>query len=163
MARHLGLATFALALGLVPATSAGAAASLSGTYEGKLSCKGLAGGAASKAKQDIVIAVSEDPIGFNMEIHAGATQIGADLRGFVMDDAGKPDRAKLFGIDCSMEVISLSSLTLIADAVAKEGSEKATLKGSLTDTAGKTQILDCTFSVKRTGVAPPKIDGCPIN
>ena len=132
LARSLGFASIAVAL----ASAAGAADNLSGTYDGKLSCKGLVAGAPTKTKQDITIAVSENKIGFAMRIDAGATQIGQALRGDVMDDTAKPDRAKLFGVDCDMNAVSLSNLTLIADAVAKEGNEKATLKGSLTDTTG---------------------------
>ena len=156
LARSLGFASIALAL----ATAAGAADTLTGSYEGKLTCKGLVAGAPTKTKQDITIALSENKIGFAMRINAGATQIGEALRGDVMDDTAKPDRAKLFGVDCDMDLVSLRNLTLIADGVAKEGSDKATLKGSLTDTTGGTQILDCTFSVKRTSATPPKFEGC---
>jgi hypothetical protein len=151
-----------IVLGLALASAAGAAEDLSGSYAGKLSCKGLANGAAEKAKQDVTIDVVEDPIGFNLQIRAGATPIGDFVRGFVMDDVAKPDRAKLFGVDCDMNLVSLSNLTLIADAVAKAGSDKATLKGSLTDTTDKTRILDCTFSVKRTSPTAPKLLGCII-
>jgi hypothetical protein len=158
LARSLGFAS--AAFGIALATSAGAADNLTGSYEGKLTCKGLVAGAAAKTKQDVTIAVSESKIGVALKITAGATEIGDALRAFVMDDAGKPDRAKVFGVDCDMDLVSLSNLTLIADAVAKEGSDKATLKGALTDTTGKTQILDCTFSAKRTSTAPPKFEGC---
>jgi hypothetical protein len=34
------------------------------------------------------------------------------------------------------------------------------LKGSLTVTTGGTQILVCTFSVKRTSPTPAKFEGC---
>ena len=160
MARYSRWTVLALALAL--AAPAGAADVLTGSYAGKLSCKGLADGVAEKTKQDITIDVTEDIVGFNLQIRAGATQIGDFVRGFVMDDSAKPDRAKLFGVDCDMNLVQLSNLTLIADAVAKAGSEKATLKGSLTDTTGKTRILDCTFSVKRTSVTPAKFEGCII-
>jgi hypothetical protein len=160
LVRDLGIAGAALGLVVALATSAGAADVLTGSYAGKLTCKGLVAGAPAKTKQDITIAVSDSKIALAMEIRSGATQIGDALRGFVMDDSGKPDRAKLFAVDCDMNLVSLSNLTLIADAVAKEGSDKATLKGALTDTTGKTQILDCTFSVKRTSTAPPKFEGC---
>jgi hypothetical protein len=160
LARSLASASTVLGFGIALATSAGAAASLTGTYEGKLSCKGLAAGATSKTKQDITILVSESKIGIAMQITAGATQVGDPLRGFVMDDSGKPDRAKLFAVDCDMNLVQLSNLTLIGDAVAKEGNDKATLKGAITDTTGKARILDCTFSAKRTSTAPVKFEGC---
>ena len=151
-----------LALALVLAAPAGAAEDISGSYAGKLSCKGLANGAAAKVKKDITIDVVESVIGFSMQIREGSTLIGDFLLGFVMDDAAKPDRAKLFGVDCNMDLVQLSNLTLIGDAVAKAGSDKATLKGSLTDTTAKTQILDCTFSVKRTSTTAPKFEGCTL-
>ena len=158
---HLTLVRIAVAsASLALATSAGAAEDLTGAYAGKLSCKGLADGAAAKTKQDITIDVFESVIGVSMQIRAGATQIGDFVRGFVIDDAAKLDRAKVFGVDCDMDLVSLRSLTLIADATAKADSEKATLKGSLTDTTGGTQILDCTFSVKRTSPTPSKFEGC---
>jgi hypothetical protein len=156
------IVSIGLVLGFAVATSAGAAENLSGTYSGTLRCKGLANGAAEKTKQDVVIDVAEDVVGFNLQIHAGATQIGEFVRGFVMDDAAKPDRAKFFGVDCDVDLVSLSNLTLIGDAVAKAGSDKATLKGSLTDTTGKTRVLDCTFSAKRTSTTPAKFPGCLI-
>lgn len=159
MARYRSLGWL---LVLALAAPAGAAEDLSGSYAGKLSCKGLAAGVAEKVKQDITIDVVEDVIGFNLQIRAGATPIGDAVRGFVMDDSAKPDRAKLFGVDCDMDLVQLTNLTLIADAVAKAGSDKATLKGSLTDTTGKTRILDCAFSVKRTSTTAPKFQGCII-
>ena len=141
IARSLAFAATALGLGIGIATASGAAENLTGSYAGKLTCKGLVAGATAKTKQDITIEVSESPIAVAMQINAGATQIGDFIRGFVMDDSGKPDRAKVFGVDCDMDPVSLRSLTLIADAVAKADSEKATLKGSLTDTTDKTRIL----------------------
>jgi hypothetical protein len=157
---RLAFASTAVALATGLASSAGAADALTGSYAGKLTCKGLVAGAPAKTKQDVTIEVVESPIGVSMQINAGATQLGDFILGFVMDDSGKPDRAKVFGVDCDMDLVSLRNLTLIADAVAKEGNDKATLKGALTDTTGKTQILDCTFSVKRTSTTPAKFEGC---
>lgn len=160
--RSFGFFLAAAGLGLAVAVSAGAAESLSGSYAGKLSCKGLVAGAAAKSKRDITIDVV-DGVGFAaIQVKAGATQIGEAIRAFVMDDTGKPDRAKVFGVDCGFDVVSLENLTLIADGVAKAGSDKATLKGTLTDTTDQSQILDCTFSVKRTTPTPPKFEVCVL-
>jgi hypothetical protein len=160
--RSLGSIVAALGLGLGVAGSAGAAEILTGTYEEKLNCKGLVAGAASKTKRDITMQVLEGKGFAGIRIQAGATPIADPLRAFVMDDTGKADRAKVFGVDCDMDLVSLQNLTLIADAVAKEGSDKATLKGTLTDTTDRNQILECTFSVKRTSAADPKIELCVL-
>ena len=56
-----------------------------------------------------LIDVVESVIGLSMQISAGATQIGDFLRAFVMDDSGKPDRAKVFGVDCGVNDVSLST------------------------------------------------------
>jgi hypothetical protein len=151
-----------IGLGAALATAAGAADVLTGVYEGKLSCKGLVEGTASKSKQDITIHAVEGKGIVSMQIRAGATQIGQTVRTFVLDDAGKPDRAKLMGVDCPVNVATLGPLTLVADAVAKEGSEKATLKGTLTNTSGQSQILVCTFSAKRTSLMPEKFTFCDL-
>jgi hypothetical protein len=158
----LGSTLAACALGLALAAPAGAAESLTGTYEGKLNCKGLVAGAATKTKRDATIQVSEGKIGTSIVITADSTSLGNPIFAFVMDDTGKADRAKVFGVDCELDAVARSDLTFVADAVAKEGSEKATLKGTITDTTDRTRILECAFSVKRTTAAPPKILGCVL-
>jgi hypothetical protein len=158
--RTLATGAVALGLGMALATSAGAADDLTGTYEGKLSCKGLVAGAATKSKRDVTILVSEGKVGTSINVAADGASLGNPLFAFVMDDTGKADRARVFGVDCELDAIARSDLTIIADGVAKEGSEKATLKGTITDTTARGQILSCTFSVKRTSAAPPTIVGC---
>ena len=152
------------AAGLLAASpSARAADVLTGIYEGKLSCKGLDSGAATKDKQDVTMDVVEGKGLVSIRITAGATPVGEVVRAFIVDDTNKADRAKIAGVDCGVEVVDMSGVVLQADAVVKEGSEKGTLKGTLTnsDFAGL-DIEVCSFSVKRTSLTPPKFLFCTL-
>jgi hypothetical protein len=160
---RLGSTLAACSLGLALATSAGAAESLTGSYAAKLSCKGvLIGGNSHKSKRDVTIEALEDEGYVWLKFGAGGGLIGETVRALVVDDGNKPERAKLAGVDCPMAVASLANVTVQADAVAKAGSEKATLKGTLVDTTLGNRVVVCKFSAKRTSSTPPDFELCDL-
>jgi hypothetical protein len=160
------LAGAGLALALVLVLAAAPALALddiSGSYAGKMSCKGYSGGTAAKTKLDITIDVAEGK-GVALQVKAGGAQIGETIISpILLEDAAKLDRGKLAGVDCATSFASSVGVALQADAGVKPGSEKGTLKGTLTRRSGvgAGAIDECTFSVKRTSTTVPVFELCP--
>lgn len=152
----------ALLLALAPlAAPAYAIDSLTGTYEGKASCKGVFGDVATKVKYDIEIRLSEQKDGVVMTtFFEGA--MGSDLyRSYHVEVADKPDRAKIGGVTCTLATeADVTGIALQGDVVIKPGSAKGTIKGTYTLYSAPPILDACTFSVKRTSTAPPKVIGC---
>jgi hypothetical protein len=160
---RLGLfvAGLALVLGTAPAR---ALDSVSGSYAGKMSCKGYSGGTATKTKLDITIDAI-DGKGVGLQVKTAGTQIGQTIISpLLLEDTAKLDRAKLAGVDCATSPFSSVGMALQADVVIKPGSPKGTLKGTLTRRSGEGagSIDQCTFSVKRTSTKEPLFAFCPI-
>jgi hypothetical protein len=155
------LAATALALGL--AAPAGAIDNLTGSWTGKVSCKGSAAGAPSNSKNDLSISVVQTK-GTHMRFAAGGVALGDPVVVYVLADATKADRAKTQGLDCGSGPESLATLTMQADVVIKPGSEKGTMKGSLIrrDASGSGLIAVCTFTAKRTSTELPEVPTCPL-
>jgi hypothetical protein len=154
----------AAGLAIGAAAPAGAIDSMVGSYAGKLSCKGYAGGAATKSKQDATVVIGETKGGALMRISAGGAPLGETIFVFALADATKTDRAKLQGLDCPSTVGSGHNLAMEGDIVIKPGSEKGTLKGSLIrrEAGGMPAVIDvCTFTVKRTSTELPEVPVCP--
>jgi hypothetical protein len=157
--RSLGLLSIAAVFAFSSAP-ARALDSLSGTWTGKLSCKGSLAGNATKSKRDLVVRIV-DGEGVQMALSADGVSMGETVRVFHAEDAEKTDRAKLAGVSCDLQASSLEGLSLSADAVIKPGSAKGSLKGSLYTVEPMGGALDdCTFSAKRTDVTTPKIEFC---
>jgi hypothetical protein len=159
--RRFGTLAAVAALALAVAAPALALDTLTGTYTGKMSCKGYANQAPTKSKQDITIDVI-DSKGFVLQVRAGATDVGTAVFAFKIEDAVKTDRGTFAGVDCTLTSISGDGIALRGDAVVKPGNGKATLKGSLTrqDVDGDGLVEHCTFSVKRTSTTAPKFPFC---
>ena len=134
--------------------------SLSGTWTGKLSCKGSAAGNATKSKRDLTLRIFDDE-GVQMTVSADGALIGEPVRVFLAEDAEKTDRGRFAGVSCDLDAFSLQGLSIAADAVVKAGSGKGSLKGTLYRVSPMGVVLDdCTFSAKRTDALPPKIEFC---
>jgi hypothetical protein len=158
------IATFVAAAALVLGAGAPARAidSLTGTYEGKMSCKGQSGINATKTKADIKIDVLDAEVDLLQVTVLPVLPVGAVVELLVLGPLVKPDRAKIGGVDCTLERLAKSGIALQADAVIKPGSEKGTLKGSFFHYEGAASIVDvCTFAVKRTTTTAPELLGCP--
>jgi hypothetical protein len=155
------LAATALALGL--SALAGAIDNLTGSWTGKMSCKGYAAGAPEKAKHDVSISVVQTK-GARLRFVSGGIALGDPVVLYTQADATKPDRAKIQGLDCGSNLESIASLTMEADVVIKPGSEKGTMKGSLIrrDASESGLIPVCTFNAKRTSTELPEIPSCPL-
>jgi hypothetical protein len=151
--------TAALVLSAAPAR---AIDSLSGTYEGKASCKGISGGDATKVKTGLTIRIVEGA-GITMTAAFTGSMGGETLLGFHAEYTGKVDRAKLAAVSCGLSSGNVDGVSLEGDVVIKPGSEKGTVKGSLTVYVADGNVIDvCTFSVKRTSNIAPKLLGCPM-
>jgi hypothetical protein len=155
----------AAALALVLAAPAAALEDMTGGYTGKMSCKGYAGGAPDRAKQDLAVSVVESKGNPRLRFAAGGVPLADTVLAYVLEDATKLDRAKLQGLDCGSTVASAQSLTVEADVVIKPAGGKGTIKGSLIRrdaTAMPGVIAVCSFTVKRTSTELPEVPACPL-
>jgi hypothetical protein len=157
--RRIALLALAVALAL-SAAPARAVESLSGTWTGKLSCKGTAAGNATKSKRDLTLRIV-DGEGVQISVLADGAVIGETVRVFLAEDAEKTDRGRIAGVSCDLDAFSLEGLSLSAEVVVKAPSGKGSLKGALYRLEPMGTVLeDCTFSAKRTDALPPKIEFC---
>lgn len=154
----VGCAAWALLLG----QPAAAIDDVTGTYTGKLSCRQILAGAASKSKQDVSVEIIEGKGGgISLDITAGATVIAQAVVAFLVEDAAKAERGTITGPECGLGVVSREGATVHADLTIKAGSENGKLKGTLIgmdDEAGLARI--CTFTAKRTSTAEPTVIFC---
>jgi hypothetical protein len=164
--RPTPLATFAVAAALLAAGApARAIDDLTGTYTGKLACRTHTGAERPvKSKRELTIHVvdhEKDPVLY-VQILADETPVGATIHATRFPDA-RPDRAKLAGADCGLNVYTQQGLAFQADAVVTPGSTKGALKGSLTVQRVEPLTADfCTFVAKRVSVEPTGINVCSI-
>ena len=149
------VAAAALALG----APARALEDISGTYAGKMSCKGYSNAAPSKAKHDVTIEVLEGKVNV-LRILIGMNQLGANVQFTMIEDSAKQDRGKVGGVDCTLGWLTQNGLSVQADAVVKAGGEKGSLKGEVQHLDAQGIIETCSFSVKRTSTTPPQLGVC---
>jgi hypothetical protein len=156
MAKH-GVVT-ALAVGsLIGAAPASGVGQLTGTYLAKLSCKGIAAGATGGER-------TEDEF-YIVDLGGGDVQFETGAYGpafaFVVTELAKPDKGVLSGMTCTKNASNLDGLVARLDVKAKEGSDDASLKGTLWifDSPQNASVV-CKLKAKRTSTTPPKIDLC---
>jgi hypothetical protein len=140
------------------ASPAAAIDTVTGTYEGKMTCRQISTGATTKVKQDVTIDVFEGVSNFvGLDVGTASTAIGAVL----VEDTAKTDRAKVVGVECGVTYLNTLGGALHADVVIKPGSDKGTMKGTLIvmDEFAPLGSL-CTFTAKRTSTAEPVVDPC---
>jgi hypothetical protein len=149
------------ALALLCGPPAAAIDVASGTWEGKMTCRQVAGGVAAKTKQDVTITIGEDMGDVGVDVHAGMTPIATAIGGFLAEDGAKPNKAKLVGVECGLSWNQQSGATIHADVTIPPGSPKGTLKGTLTlmDIA-TTTAMQCSFSAKRTSTVVGMLSPC---
>jgi hypothetical protein len=148
----------AAAIGLASAPAL-AIESLTGTYEGKATCKGVFGDATTKEKYDLTIQILEAE-GIVLTTRFGDLPNTDVFRGYVVELA-KLDRGKVAAVSCTLGATDLTGISLQGDVVIKPGSANGTIKGSLTLFVPPTVVDVCTFTVKRTATAVAKLEGCP--
>jgi|GEM_PF-4594105 len=142
----VGIAALALA------APAEAIDDVTGTYEGTITCREIAGGVAAKTKRDVVVEVVEGKAPFaSVDVTADGTPIATAVLGLLAEDAAKSDRGKVAGIECGFDFLDREGATFHADVLIEPGSEKGTLKGTLLDMDDELGIAAiCTFKAKRT-------------
>jgi hypothetical protein len=145
-------------LGTLAAAPAAGLESLSGSYEGKLVCKGVVAGDFDKQKTDVEVGIFDDGAG---GLTLSITDVGT-LLGFALTDTSKPETGTLSAVDCSLDVVTLTGAALHAEVKVKAGSDKASLKGTLTRmNEGGAQSGLCQLDAKRVSTIAPKLPGCP--
>ena len=145
-------------LGLMAGLPAGALESASGSYEGKLVCKGIEGGERVKAKVELQIGIIDDGVeGIAMEIDTFGR-----FDGFLLTDTRKPETGTLSAVSCPLTVTSRTGRVLHAEVKIKAGTDKATLKGKLIrmDFPGEASAL-CELKAERVASLPPNLPVCP--
>jgi len=151
----VGLA-MVLALAAAPA---GAIESVSGTYEAKVSCKGIAGGVKGKQKMEVDLQVVDNGDG-TLLLDWEGLQNGL---GYVLTETAKPENGVVSGIACTLSPAGLDGWAFRADAKIKAGSDEGSMKGTLL-------ILDdveqesatCKVTAKRVSAVAPKLSGCVL-
>ena len=156
---RIGILAAAVALGT--GAPARAIDDMTGTYTGKMSCKGQSGINATKSKADIGIDVLDGETPLLKVTTLPVLPLGDTVELVLGEPLAKPDRAKVGGVDCDLSEASKSGIAIQADVVIKPGSDKGTLKGSLIHYEGTLGIIDvCTFSAKRTSTTAPALAQC---
>jgi hypothetical protein len=151
------LATAAPALALDSAT---------GSYEGRIKCAALTGGAASTQKADVTIRVFDAGDGtVLMAVAASPVASTAAMSGIVTGSATRPDRGKVGAVECSLSYSSTQGATVLLDVTIPPGSAKGKLKGTLIDLAAPATSTPvaaalCTFTAKRTSTKAPNFPVC---
>jgi hypothetical protein len=143
---------------LAAPSSAAALENLSGVYQGKLSCRTLDAGVAGKEKVPFTLGIVDDGAG---GVDAHSQQLPPTFYGFVVADAGKPQRAVLSFVQCGLEDTQLAGAAIHAEARTKAGSPKATLTGTVIRMQKSSPAAAiCHFRVKRVDPNPPPLPLC---
>jgi hypothetical protein len=161
MPRFLSLA---LAGSLALLGSSASAVDLTGTYEGKLTCRGLSaegqpegvGQATKTSNKSSVLEISQE---------LGAIRAMLDgqfFEGAALNELGKEDKeAAAVAVACNNDgdpAAAVASLQL--EVKVAPGSGKTTLK--LTQTKGSGLAVVCTGSYKRAATTNPELAACPV-
>ena len=156
-----------LALGLLsPALARPAAAveSLVGTYEAKVSCKGLELGVPTHSKRTLSLRVIDIEAGVvELDFLEGAERQFGDLPFYVVvtPEAAKPEQGSASGVICNTSAGKNSGAMLTSDVTTKVGSDKVTLKGTLQAIGGDEMSLVCQLKAKRVSAEVPALtDEC---
>jgi hypothetical protein len=146
-------------LGLLAAAPAGAIESVSGSYEGKLICKGVAAGDFVKEKTDVEIGIADDGAG-NLILSVSGIGI---FEGFVLGSMRKPETGTLSGVSCTLGIVDLAGAAFHAEVKVKAGSAKASFKATLTRMdLGEGRSALCTLKAKRVSTIEPMLIVCDI-
>jgi hypothetical protein len=157
--RFAASTTLAIGLALAP-VPASAIDLLTGTYEGKYSCKGSNNGTPTKSKGEATIAITEGKVSLLATLSEDATQVGI-FELLHIEETAKQDRSKIAGGDCGLLNVGRGA-ALAGDVVIKPDSEKGAIKGTYIRMGAKPDRIDvCSFSVKRTATTDPMVLGCP--
>lgn len=153
--RWIGLCALAVSL----AAPAAAIESVSGTWNGKLRCKGIQDGSFAKQKSDITVAIVDDGAGglvFDFEGIGG-------FEGFVLGSAKKPATGTLSALSCLVSQDLGEGGTFHAEVKVKPGSGKASFKGTMTLMHRGSSVSSlCQVKAKRVSAVTPMVPACPM-
>jgi hypothetical protein len=156
------LAAMTLALGVVAYTpTAAAALDLTGTWEGRWTCKDVTSGADAKPGGTLTMMVSQ--IGGDVQTSVewfardGAPYRSETFQGHVQELAAKPGQGASTLVACSSAAYAEA-----LSARVKVSASSATFKGSSAyEAPGATVGGTCKYSLKRTDTADPGVAACP--
>ena len=136
------------------ACSSAAAADLTGSWEMKISCRGLAAGVPFKAKETLSLPIHQTLDGI---LDGGSSDTGA-LHGFVLYDAAKPEQGRLTLMSCNLSGALAGFLIHASGKVLQDGGR---LKGTLVsiDALGETARV-CKVRIERSEQGAPMLI-CP--
>ncbi len=144
-----------IAMAFVAGPHIGEAAEATGTWEGKVACKGLDDGAKVSRKGTTTVKITQSGNDLNVDGD------GTLLNGSIQDSAANPNKAKAIFINCETnpDLAAGNDHEMgIADVIIN--GDQAVIKFtsvSLTDDG----FLICTGSLKRTSIANPAVPTCP--
>lgn len=153
-----------LLVGLLHAASA-SAFDVTGTWEGRATCKGFADGRKFAQKIDVETAVSQAGRDLNIEF-AGLSFI-ARTSGVAVPDAGKPNKGELGFVSCGTEPEPIFGVTGRAKVATVPSKGKGTIR-FMTVVAGKDigdlgvsdAAFTCTGTLKRTSTVDLGVGDC---
>lgn len=139
---------------------AGALESLTGEYDGTLSCKGIDSGNRGKFKEtDVPIDVADLGGG---EVLVDVAGLVVNFTGFVIADLAKPDSGVLSAIQCGLDDVSRDGAVMNAEVKTKAGTEKASFKATLIIlNPGAAEAVICKLGAKRVSTQAKKLAACP--
>jgi hypothetical protein len=149
---RLLLAALLLALWAAPATAGGVPA-LEGSWELKISCKGIAGQAPTTRKETLFLPIVD---GLPGDIQAGAADTGA-MTGYVLYESAKPEKVRISLVGCNVGILN----GLVLQASGKIVGDSGRLKGTaiFLDASGETAEI-CKAKLERTNAMTPPVLSC---
>jgi hypothetical protein len=170
--KALGLSLTAVAvLAVAGTTDAGAGPpfpfNLTGTWEGKVTCKGLSLGEKAKTVSEGLVKISQSGTELALEFDPdGNLEPSLDFAGFTAPESGNPDKGQLVATYCGTSpFINSSGQDHIVHA---KGVIKPTDANPYNATLKMTSIVGaypnvavCKWKFTRTDITDPSAPGCP--
>ena len=139
---------------------------VTGSWEGKASCKGFADGQKFALKVDVAATVSQSGADLNLEF-AGLSFV-AHASGVAIPDAKKPEKGELGFVSCGTVPEPVSGVVGRGKVATAVGKTKATIKfvtivadKNLPELGISAGTFTCTGTLKRTQTVDPGVLDCP--
>jgi hypothetical protein len=157
---NAGKLALTLALAALAASPAAALENLTGTWEGRWRCTGLANGAPLNSAEPVTMEVTHDGDGIVLVMNGGMELI----YGFVVSDTGRPSAGIITGVSCgtiNIDIVGSTSMAHFA-VKTKAGDVKASMKGDLLlmGRGAGGYARRCAFTAKRVDATPPLPMAC---
>jgi hypothetical protein len=139
---------------------------LTGTWQGKASCKGLADGETFKrSKFEVSAGVSQS--GRDVNINFAGLSFVTGASGIAVPSSKKPEKGELGFVSCGTEPEPIFGVTGRAKVATTPSKGTGTIKFTavvagkdIGDLGVNDAVFTCTGAMKRTATADPAIGGC---